>query len=461
MGIGGWIQLAWVAPAAALIARFAFGLVRLLRSEITAVPADEVLAAIGAALWIGLCFRPRWRDLLQQTARQWLERLPFAALAGIAALLALLAAPRGALGLGATVSALALTAAAAAQSLRRAPREFAFTVAVLGLNLVLLAAIDWVVGVAVIPARSHNQIMTAHDPQLGWRLRAGASIERQHERYTARETIGSLGYRTADRPFAKPPGTRRLVILGDSHTEAYTVNDHETSAVLLEQRLSESYPAEVISLGVAGYSTDQEFLTYLHVGRRFEPDLVLLQFTRNDPPFNVLDHYWRGGKPVFRRYGELLLLTGVPVPDSGTSLLPPFLIQHTNTGLLLELLLSQLAIERDLDKKVDWEEAWAVTRLLLRDLDAAVRGDGARLYVYLAIPHAETEQRLRPILSELGIPFIETEHVYSDPIESYLVKTHWNQRGQRVIAEALAQALREPLGRARRPASPGLGSPGG
>jgi hypothetical protein len=312
------------------------------------------LSSIVSGLWIGASFLPRWRATLLEIGRLLIARIGFVVWLLAALLLLLLAATRGSLGLGLAISAALLTAAAAAEALRRDRTRFAFTLVLLALNAVLLVALNAFVGAFVLPARSHNNVVTEHDPLLGWKLRRGLSIERHRDAYSSRETINRHGFRTAERPFEKPAGTQRIVLLGDSHTEAYTVNDDETYAVLLEQELSADRPVEVIALGVGGYSTDQELLAYLNLGRRFQPDVVVLQFCMNDLPYNVLEHYWRGRKPRFERYGDALMLTGVPVPNlRNTGLFGSELISRWSLVLFLETALRQLAIKRDVEEKVD------------------------------------------------------------------------------------------------------------
>jgi lysophospholipase L1-like esterase len=404
------------------------------------------LSSIVSGLWIGASFLPRWRATLLEIGRLLIARIGFVVWLLAALLLLLLAATRGSLGLGLAISAALLTAAAAAEALRRDRTRFAFTLVLLALNAVLLVALNAFVGAFVLPARSHNNVVTEHDPLLGWKLRRGLSIERHRDAYSSRETINRHGFRTAERPFEKPAGTQRIVLLGDSHTEAYTVNDDETYAVLLEQELSADRPVEVIALGVGGYSTDQELLAYLNLGRRFQPDVVVLQFCMNDLPYNVLEHYWRGRKPRFERYGDALMLTGVPVPNlRNTGLFGSELISRWSLVLFLETALRQLAIKRDVEEKVDPEEAWRVTELLLRDLNAAVASDGAQLVVFLVDRNTETETGLRRILDRHAIPFLDTASTYTDDFESYWVDGHWNQKGQRAVAQTLAPPLRAAL----------------
>ncbi|HBL31754.1 MAG TPA: hypothetical protein DD490_33440 [Acidobacteria bacterium] len=93
-----------------------------------------------------------------------------------------------------------------------------------------------------------------------------------------------LGYRDRDHAEAKPPGTFRIVVLGDSVGAGLLVERTEdTFPALLERLLRErGLPAEVINLSVSGYNTLQEVETLKERGLRFQPDLVLLAYVLND-----------------------------------------------------------------------------------------------------------------------------------------------------------------------------------
>jgi len=120
------------------------------------------------------------------------------------------------------------------------------------------------------------------------------------------------GYRGPDRPRAKPPGSRRLLVLGDSTVAAVGVDEDDTMVAQLEQRLNAGggAPWEVLNFGVSGFSTAQSLLTWRHYASAYEPDQVILVFTvRND----LADNH--GGassahRPYFDldRSGELRLL---------------------------------------------------------------------------------------------------------------------------------------------------------
>jgi hypothetical protein len=96
--------------------------------------------------------------------------------------------------------------------------------------------------------------------------------------------INSHGLRDREYSYDKPPDTFRILVLGDSFTEAAQVNLDETYHGIIEHRLNEEYGGkqgrhfEVISAGVAGYGVTRSMVYYEQIGRRYRADLVLLAF---------------------------------------------------------------------------------------------------------------------------------------------------------------------------------------
>lgn len=435
------IHAAWIGPAVIVSGATLVAAVR----QPVGISAPEVLRALLCVAWIGTASLPGWRGTLNEIGQLVLARVGVVALLLVLTVLLLvttsrgLASPWGAAAGG--VCFLALAAVRTAWARRR--RELLFSLVLLAGVILLLMPLDWAVGAFVLPRRSHNNLFIEHDSLLGWKLRRGLRARRESESYASTETINALGFRTARLPAPKPDSVTRILFLGDSHTESYTVNDTEMYPVLLEATLNRSRAVETIAIGVGGFSTDQELLAYLRYGRLYRPDLVVLQFCSNDVPFNVLDHYWRGYKPRFVRYGDLLLLSGVPVPNyRNTGLFGGGVLQRSSIVLLLETVLRQLAIQRSVQEEADPEEAWQTTALLLRDLNQVVRSDGARLVVFQADRQPEVEQRLRGILDRYSIPYIATDGAYTEDFDSYWVDGHWNQKGHRAIAAVLDSALR-------------------
>ena len=103
--------------------------------------------------------------------------------------------------------------------------------------------------------------------------------------------INSDGLRDREHTKAKPAGTVRIAVLGDSFTEAMHVPMEQTFWALLEQKLQDcnAFPGkkvEVIDFGVSGYGTAQELLTLRQKVWDYSPDLVVLAFTTHNDVFD-------------------------------------------------------------------------------------------------------------------------------------------------------------------------------
>lgn len=197
----------------------------------------------------------------------------------------------------------------------------ASTVFTLGLMEVVLHVLD-------LPREQvgHQRIFVEHDSLLGWRNSPNRTGRISTDEYVRDLAYNERSMRGPVRPYEKPEGTYRIVLVGDSFVDGYTEELGDRVGDVLERLLNQDAPGrpvEVISLGAGGYSTDQELLWLESEGLRYQPDLVVLLFYANDIWYNVTDRYWRGGKPMFALRGDSLALTGVPVPLPGAEPPPP------------------------------------------------------------------------------------------------------------------------------------------
>lgn len=142
------------------------------------------------------------------------------------------------------------------------------------------------------------------DPQLGWVTRPNLSREGVH--------TNAAGIR-ARREFSreKPPGTRRIVLVGDSYTFGFNVADEDAFASVLQGRWLPGW--EVLNLGVSGYGVDQAVRLAETTGLDYHPDVTVLGFFVRDF-YRNLDSFRGYRKPrfVLDDRGELHL-EGVPV----------------------------------------------------------------------------------------------------------------------------------------------------
>ena len=82
--------------------------------------------------------------------------------------------------------------------------------------------------------------------------------------------------------FAKPAGTFRIVVLGDSITFGHYLREETTFPRLLEGQLRASGRAtEVLNFGVGGYDVLQE-VSLLASRPEYHPTLVVLAYCLND-----------------------------------------------------------------------------------------------------------------------------------------------------------------------------------
>jgi len=159
------------------------------------------------------------------------------------------------------------------------------------------------------------------DPDVGWRPRPNVTgwVSAETETFVA---MNREGYRDIDHPLAKPANTYRVVLLGDSMTEAVEVPLDETYwrrlIASLQGCRTDGKAVEVINFAVNGYGTAQEYLTLKNWGLEYRPDLVLLAFfTGNDFTDNSLALGRHEGRPYFALDDGKLALTRRPGDQPG------------------------------------------------------------------------------------------------------------------------------------------------
>lgn len=311
--------------------------------------------------------------------------------------------------------------------------------------------------------------------------------------------MNSLGLRDGEHPYAKPPGTARILLLGDSMTEALQVPLERSFATLLEAEIRADTPVEVVNGAVASFGTDSALLFFQEEGWRYTPDLVVLVFNAAN---DVLEN-----SPALHR--QLYVLTSTaPLPKpyfnldpSGTltvndSYMPDGVQKRRSVWQFLKdnfylarlvhrvtfgttepaALLAAMTFHLDVHATpvpAPWAHAWTVTEALLRRLAADVDARGARLVVAV-LPTKEEVNAGRPgqrtprpngSFSDLDRPtrtvaaILERAHIpyltLSAPLRAhlaasgstgfYLIDVHLAADGHRVVADALRPFLEAEL----------------
>lgn len=142
-----------------------------------------------------------------------------------------------------------------------------------------------------------NQELKIYDPheKLGWVFLAGKTAEHGPGKPVPKIEINSLGLRDDETTVEKPAGKKRILMLGDSFTFGFLVDQKKNFPYFLEKKLDQ----EVLNFGVIGYTLDQEYLLLREKGLSFKPDVVIVNvFSGNDATeFRIHDlAYDKNGK---------------------------------------------------------------------------------------------------------------------------------------------------------------------
>ncbi len=248
------------------------------------------------------------------------------------------------------------------------------------------------------------------DAQLGWRHIAGKSgwwTQEDHEFRVAIQ-INPQGLRDVDHAYAKPAGTMRVLLLGDSFIEALQVPMESMVGRRLQATLGAG--SEVISTGVSGYGTASELEFLRREGSRYDPDLVLLAFYPGNDVKNNSPTLEDALRPVYDAEGKLLRVN--PSGGDGTPSLSSkgwrdhlrayqffrqLLLRHPEMAAplhrigLLKAEGTRFAPERDgvpvdywvfaAEPDAEWREAWQHTEHLLAEMREVVTAGGRRFAI--------------------------------------------------------------------------------
>ena len=262
------------------------------------------------------------------------------------------------------------------------------------------------------------------DPRFGTLLRPNLSVRKTfggHERVVT-VTTNTFGLRGTELPIEKPPGTRRILALGDSFTFGDAVQVDEAWPHQLELRLNGSAGRryEVVNAGVGGYGTAHELLLSRVLVPSVQPDLVVLGFSVvND----ILDNLCvdeasygpRSNAPCFTLDGDRLALAeltppvhprpvsrswGIPGSRAAEFFLsqlrrltfwnPRVLDVAQRLGVRLELPYMPATIASWYDDHYS-ERGWALTRRLLVELRDQLAARGLPLVILIVPASVQAE----------------------------------------------------------------------
>lgn len=296
------------------------------------------------------------------------------------------------------------------------------------------------------------------DPRLGWVNIPDRQVRFRRIDFDTRVTINHDGWRGPEVPRPRTPGRYRILVLGDSYAFGHGVGDEEVSAQLLTRLLP---GVEVVNMAVTGYSTDQEYLVLRDQGLSYHPDLVVLYLCPND----LLDNgreiawglYW---KPCFVLDHDSLRLSRESLPHT----IPlgirfrRALYQHFVLYNVLAWHWSRasegphfggMRLKNSGQSTAGGlSEAGRLTRRLLEEMGRISEASGAK-FLLVIIPPWKEPQVLAGIPPDsagssldLGPVFQAYQTAHPDSALGFRYDTHWNARGHRLVAEAIADRIR-------------------
>lgn len=282
-----------------------------------------------------------------------------------------------------------------------------------------------------------------------------------------------------DREFAraKPPGTLRIALLGDSVTASIYVRPPEKFAALWEAALAARLgrPVEILNFAVEGSSTwDQLQLFHLRA-RHFQPDFVVLGFFWGNDVWNNEALQSRGRpNPLADEYPAPTFATGLKVAQRR---LARWLWNNTYAYQFVRRLQTRAATIAEYDAAVEraraadggapspqavandpafvWQSSgWELTRRLILKLEAESAAIGAKLVV-VQIPMLDQLGRARPLpyrelrefLAANGIANVDPFDAFAALPESAVPglfledRVHLSVGGQKFFAAATAPQL--------------------
>ncbi len=96
-------------------------------------------------------------------------------------------------------------------------------------------------------------------------------------------STNAMGMRDVEYAVAKPPGTLRIALVGDSIGSGWGVGDGRGFEPLMEAAMVADDPVEILNFSVPGHAPGQRWEHFRRVGFATNPDLVIFEATPADP----------------------------------------------------------------------------------------------------------------------------------------------------------------------------------
>jgi lysophospholipase L1-like esterase len=234
----------------------------------------------------------------------------------------------------------------------------------------------------------HGSRYWAFHEEYGWTFNPNSVYLRQQNsnQEVNLYRINSDGFRDAH-----DSGSNSIVVVGDSHTAGWIVDQNQTYASILDR---ETPSRAINNYAVPGYGTEQELSVYSNISRSVEHDLVVVGYYPGNDMIDNVDSNQRRPKYVIRD-GKLVKERGprnqtqnTNATDASGGLGNPirFLLDTTRTASYLKprvRALIQQVSGRQAPTGAKLDRQKRLTRALLERLGTTAEGNGADVLVVI------------------------------------------------------------------------------
>lgn len=345
-------------------------------------------------------------------------------------------------------------------------------------NLLLLIAIVLVMlaflEIAVRIFYPQNLNYTMFDSILIYRHIPNFETIYARQEFSNEIRFNSKGLRDYEYGYEKPQGSYRILLLGSSFSQALQVPFDKTYENIVERKLKQNDKKyEVINAAVGGWGTAQELFFLRTEGLKYNPDMIILDFSPRDIPENAINQLAavEGGRlveniPVRASFAKKSLLICSRYANicslAQTAILSGFKFGRNDKMLKREDVLLR-------ENSAEFNKSLEETFLLIKKIKEAADSkkiplviliipnkeqvDGAKLNQFMEeysltrekVEHDKFQRLARKFASENSISYLDLLPQFRQKNINnsfyFEIDGHWNEKGHQMAAELLYSYL--------------------
>ena len=335
--------------------------------------------------------------------------------------------------------------------------------------LVLFISFEIILRIFSYPIYGFQENVFVKDDVVGYKLSSDYQGTQSVYGRTFELETNSKGLRDS-REYDYQKKKPRIIILGDSFAFGNGVNLEESYPEHLRNLFGDG--VEIINLGVPGYGINNQYLSYINEGKRYDPDIVLISYINND--WNVHQVLFKNDKIVIdnnhsspiNKKGLIAEINGLSLRALHLSLLFNFRSYsfiYTNSRSLLSKIINRYWANTQVtpyfwnkdshEYRVAYNGYYFILEMLKENTNSKIiifmgptlddlfsSEDIKKVYnLDYEVKPDQTKDSVEEIAELLDIEVIRID---SNDSSIYLeVDGHWNDKGNKLMAEELYKRL--------------------